>query len=652
MSRTIRAIIAITFVLVITFCAINISQNMGKSLKIDVTDQKLYTLSDGTRAILSKLNQPIKAKLYYAKTATLKAPDQIRHYNNYYQFVKSLLEEYANIAGDMIDLQIIDPRPFSEDEVEALRYGIQRFPITEQENFFFGLVIQTQFGVERTIPFFSPDRQNFLEYDISYLIDTAITRQKTRIGILSSLPVTGDDVSGYMAQMMQMQGKQPKPAWTFVDQLKQQYEVKKIAVNTDEIKDIDILLVIHPKDLTEKTLFAIDQFVVKGGRTIICVDPHCVVDQPDQQMAMQMRTVPAQNSQLDVLLRTWGLEIPKNTFVGDRSLAIKASLNPNQRPETIIGFMNLTQQCFNRDNVITANLNELKFLFAGALRELDLTDEQQNDNQIKRTALITTTNKGNSWEVKGSYEVMFLSAADLMKKFTEGTEPVAMGYLVTGKLKSSFPNGIKVEVKSDDDKKTTKNITGLTEAVEDCAVVVFSDVDFISDMLAYNSFFFGKVAAGDNSNLIMNAIESLSGSTDLISIRSRGNFRRPFIKVDEIEKQAETETNEKITTINAAITGFEDELNALSAQTKEGEKKVIGSTIISKVREIELKKHKARRQLREVQNKKRKKIEHLGNMLRNFNMLTAPSVILLIAIVLSIRRNVRKRHYISHASDS
>src|SRR4030043_1164614 len=203
MSRTIRAILGAGFVLVIIFSAISICQSIGKPLKLDITDQKLYTLSDGTKAILAKLNQPIRARLYYAKTAALKGPDQIRFFNNYYEFVRALLEEYVAVSNGMVDLEVIDPRPFTDDEEQALKYGLRRFPITEEESFFFGLVVQTQFGGEKAIPFFSPDRQNFLEYDISYLIDTAVTRQKKKIGVMSSLPVMGQEMSDYMARMMQ-----------------------------------------------------------------------------------------------------------------------------------------------------------------------------------------------------------------------------------------------------------------------------------------------------------------------------------------------------------------------------------------------------------------------------------------------------------------
>jgi len=654
MNRTIRAIIGVILVLAITFSVISICQNIGKSLKVDVTDQKLYTLSDGTKAILAKLNQPVKIKLYYTKTAALKGPDQIKYFNNYYEFVRALLEEYAAAAGGMVDLQIIDPRPFSDDELQALRYGLRRFSITEEENFFFGLVLQTQFGVEKVIPFFSPDRQDFIEYDISYLIDTAITRQKTRVGILSPLPVMGEDVSGYMAQMMRMQGQQPAPAWTFVEQLRQQYEVKNVASDANDIKDVDILLVIHPKNLSKETLFAIDQFILKGGRTIICIDPYCVVDQQGRQ-EMQTGASGSAGSNLAPFLRTWGLKMPANTFAGDRGLALRTSLTINQRPEKIIGFLNLTgSECFNTDTVITAKLNAVRVLFAGVLREAAEPNEKEQ-SQIERTALITTTNRGNSWSVSSPFELMIPDSSMLMKKFIDGTEPVAMGYLVTGKFKSSFPEGIEIETGPEDPnepEKTKKRITGLTEAEDNCAVVVFADVDFISDMLAYRDFFFGKTALGDNSALLMNAIDELRGSSDLFSIRSRGNFRRPFIVVDEIERQAEAETAEEEAKINAEIAGFQKELKSILASAKEGEEEIIGSSILQKKSILELKIHQAQRQLRQVKMKRRERIEHLGNILRNFNILVAPVVILIIAITLGVRRSVRKRHYISHASDA
>jgi ABC-2 type transport system permease protein len=660
MNRTIRAILGAGFVLVIIFSAISICQSIGKPLKLDITDQKLYTLSDGTKAILAKLNQPIRARLYYAKTAALKGPDQIRFFNNYYEFVRALLEEYVTVSNGMVELEVVDPRPFTDDEEQALKYGLRRFPITEEESFFFGLVVQTQFGVEKAIPFFSPDRQKFLEYDISYLIDTAVTRQKKKIGVMSSLPVMGDDVTGYMAQMMMRQGQQPKPAWAIVEHLRKQYEVESVATDVNDINDVDILLVIHPKNLPEKTLFAIDQFVLEGGRTIVCVDPHSFADRPPQ-MQMQMQMQHDSSSELNRLIKTWGLEMPAKTFAGDRALASLAAIRANQRPERIIGYLNLTPegQCFAEDNVITAELNQVRLLFSGVLKEVaDSNQATEGELNIIRTPLVTTTNRGSTFTISNAYELMILDGPSLMRKFADGTESEKMGYLITGRLKSSFPNGIEVESESPDPNDpnetvtTTIQVAGLKEAEEDCAVVVFSDVDFISDNMAYQNSFFGKVVVGDNATLMLNAIDDLSGSSDLVSIRSRGNFKSPFTVVDEIEREAEAETAEEVEKINLQISLFQNELQTILNTAKEGQEDVIGSSIVNKKQQVELKIHQAQRQLRQVKMTRREKIEHLGNRLRQANMLAAPMVILIIAIVLGIRRGMRKRHYISHASDA
>jgi ABC-2 type transport system permease protein len=663
MNRTIRAIIAIVFVGVIMFCAINIAQNIGRTVRLDVTDQKLYTLSKGTLNILGKVQQPIKLKLFYTRTAAMKAPDQIRFFNSYYYFVESLLQEYAKASKGKVELQVIDPRPYSDEEAEALRYGIKKFPISEDENFFFGLVVQTQFGVTKSIPFFSPDRQNFVEYDISYLIDTAMARQKKRIGVLSSLPVMGDETSGYMAQMMQMQGQQPKPAWSIIQQLRQQYEVSKIETTADEIKDVDILMVIHPKKLSEKTLFAIDQFVLKGGRTMVFVDPYSVVDRPSRMEMQMAQTAPSSSSDLNRLLAGWGVEMPEKMFAGDRSLALEASLTQDSRPTKIIGFLQLTRECMNPDSVISANLNQVRVLFAGVLKP---TFQDPNDavHHIQLTPLMQTTDRGNAW--KGDQIEMMLQYApsELNKQFSDGTKPVIMGYLLSGRFKSNFPNGIDVPVdanKPDEQgkpadanapKPTTRHIAGLKDASAEGTVVVFSDVDFISDIIAYQKSFFGSSVVGDNAAMVMNTVEDLTGSTDLIAMRSRGSFQRPFVVVDKIEQAAEKQTAEEEAAINAQIAGFQQELQKIVSSAKEGEDKLIETSILEKKKEIEGKIRDAQRKLRNVKMEQRKSIEMLGDKLRDINTWLAPAAILVVAIVLGIRRSLRRRHYISHASDS
>jgi ABC-type uncharacterized transport system involved in gliding motility auxiliary subunit len=260
---------------------------------------------------------------------------------------------------------------------------------------------------------------------------------------------------------------------------------------------------------------------------------------------------------------------------------------------------------------------------------------------------------------------MMPNPSQLMSKFVDGTTPVTMGYLLTGKFKSSFPDGIEVEmeaseeeaksgskVSSEGNKTVRKKVTGVTEATDNCTVAVFADVDFISDMVAYQRTFIGSIAIGDNGTLMLNTIDELRGSSDLISIRSRGNMRRPFVVVDSIEKQAERETANEEARINAEIVGFQNELNTIISSAKDGDKEIIGSSILQKKKDLGIKLHEAQRKLRNVKMKRRERIESLGNKLRNFNMLMTPAIILIIAIVLGIRRSIRKRHYISHASDA
>jgi ABC-2 type transport system permease protein len=658
MSRTLRIVLGIFFVAVIAISAVSISQNLLKHSRLDVTELKLYTLSDGTKEILAGLKSPVTLKLFYTKTATMQAPDQIRYYNNYFTYVRALLEEYQKQSGGQVKLEVIDPRPYSEEEMAALRYGLKRFSISEEENFFFGLVVQTEFGATKAIEFFSPDRQQFVEYDISYLIDTTVTRQKSRLGVLSSLPVMGD--SDYMLRMMQMQGQQGKQKWGLISHLEKQYEVTSIPTETDEIKDIDFLLVIHPKDLPEKTLFAIDQYVLSGGRAIVCVDPYSINDTPNMQQQFSGGEHSA-GSNMPQLLKAWGLEMPDMTFAGDRDLAAVGSANPRQRPEKILSIVKMTKDkgCFNQDSVISAELNEVTSVFPGALKVLDAA---QDGPKLEHVPLLMTSKKGNTWTVEHPSELMYPNYAGFMERFHSGEKPVVIGYWVSGQFKSAFPEGIEIaeeaadtsEESTDTPKEPVKTRrTGLTEAAEASAVIVLADVDFISDLVAYQRTFFGMAAVGDNSTLIFNALESLSGSNRLIAVRSRGNYKRPFTVVDEQEARAAEKTAEQESRIMAQIKGFEQELNE-KIRSLEGDNKgeLINKTILQEKQEIELKLLEAEKSLREIKMRNRESIEKLKKQMRFYCTIPGPILTLAIAVGLGVYRSIKRRRYISHASDA
>ena len=652
MSRMTRAILALFFIAVIAVAAIAISQQWLQTVRLDMTERDIYTLSDGTKQILTGLKQPITMKLFYPRTAARnEANDQIRYYNNYYTYVKALLEEYESVADGKINLEIVDPRPYSQQELAAIRYGLKRFPLSEDENFIFGLVVQTQFGATKVIEFFTPDRQQLIEYDISYLIDTAVTREKKRLGVLSSMDLMGD--TGYMAQMKRMQGQQPNPKWGLIRQLEEQYEITTIPADTDEIANVDFLLVIQPKDLPQKTVFAIDQFILKGGRAIIAVDPHCVADMPDMNQRMSGAFSTASN--LPKLLGAWGLNMPANTFAADRKLWDRA-----------LSVMRLQDayDCFNDEKPMTARLNEVVTVFPGVLKLQDDTLDE-----LTYTPLLKTTDTGNTWTAS-EQQIMNPDYPALMRQFRDGDEPVTMAYLLTGSFKSAFPEGIEVPIEADDENTDsadeaaeeeaapkTRTITGLTESQQPGAVVVLADVDLLSDLAAYNTQVYRAygilMPVGDNSTLILNAIEELSGSSNLIAIRSRGNFRRPFVKVDEIEAKADAETADEEARIMAKIQGFQQQLND-KLRSIEGENKgaVINQTIVEEKKKIELELREAEKQLRDIKMQKRQKVERIKTLLWVACTLPGPTLILLMAVGLGTYRTVKRRRYISHASDA
>ena len=660
MHRTTRAILALVFLGIIMFSAISLCQGLLRRVRVDVTEEKLYTLSPGSKALLAKINQPIKFKLYYTRTAALKGPDQIRFFNNYYYFVRDLLEEYVRAAKGKIEFEQIDPRPFSDEEAQALQAGLKHFPLTKEENFFFGLVLQTEFGVTQTLPFFAPDRQNFIEYDISQLIDNAITRQKSRIGILSSLPVLGDESSPYLQRLMAMQGQRPKPAWAFVRQLQQQYDVSQIEADTQKISDIDILIVLHPKDLSEPTQFAIDQFIVNGGRAIVCLDPHALSDPPDPQSQFGGGPPPQQSSNLPRLLKAWGLEMPELTFSGDRTLALEASMSRTGRPEKTIAFLELTRDCFNPDSVISAELNQVRMLFSGVLNRLEPSREDAEQDEVKLAPpqleyipLLQTTNRGNSWDVPNPYALMRIDARQLMGMFSDGEAPVTMAYLVTGKFSSAFPEGVNIPPDPEEPNALPQNRTGLIQATAETTVAVFADVDFISDMVAYRENpFFGTTTVADNSALMLNTIEEISGSSELIAIRSRGGYQRPFVVVDQIEQEAEDRTAAQVEQIQQEIAGIQRELNEIANSARNEDAALIESSFMDKKAELELKVREAQGRLDQVRRQSLEAKEALENKLRNANMFSAPAVILVLVIVLAGRRSLLRRRYISHASDA
>jgi len=654
--RTLRITLAVVCVLVIALSAALIVQKIAGRARLDLTQHGLYTLSQGTRNIIGKLNQTVKLRLFYSRTAAMKGPDQIRFYNNYYLYVRALLEEYVGLSGGKLTLEIIDPRRFSDEEEEAISHDLKRFPLSENESFFFGLVVQAELGKAESIPFFEPNRQEFVEYDVSKLILTVVRREKRKIGVLSSLPVTGAEMSPYMMRMMRMQGRQPPAPWLIVQHLRHEYEVvpvKKDAASIDA--DLDFLMVVHPKNLGEKMLYAIDQFVMKGGKLLVFVDPHCLADQPMQNPSNPMaRLQHKAASDLAGLLKGWGVEMDKGVIAADRGLAV--TIRQRDGIARLATYMALDGRCVNKDEVVAAKLHDVRMLFAGVLKKV-------KGAAATVTPLLTTTEGGSTWKPKSPFELQTPDATTI-NRAVKPAGKLMLACRISGKLKTNFPEGIetaedddeakekaedKAKEKAEDkaaakDKKKSKPEV-VKEASPEAVVIVFADADMLTDMVAYRNTFFGPEMQGDNSAVVFNAIDFLGGTGDLIAIRSRGRFNRPFIVVDKIEAEAEKATAKEVEKINKKIEEFEAELRKLGARVNEKNLTLVQSEAVDKYRKFQEHKRQAEKEKRKLNEHKRNEIEALKLRLKVFNMLVAPAAVLAIAVVLAIVRHFRARYY-------
>ena len=654
--KPLRIALAVVCILVIALSAVLIVQKVAGRARLDLTQHGLYTLSEGTRNVVGKLSQTVKLKLFYSRTAAMKGPEQIRDYNNYYLYVRALLEEYVGLSGGKLTLEIIDPRGFSDEEQEAIDHELRRFQVSQDESFFFGLVVQAELGKAKSIPFFEPGRQEFVEYDVSKLIATVVRREKTKIGVLSSLPVTGAELSPYMMRMMRMQGRQPPAPWHIVQHLRQEYEVVPVKKDAASIEDdIDFLMVVHPKNLSEKMLYAIDQFVMKGGKLLVFVDPHCLADQPVQNPSNPMaRFQHKAASGLDGLLEGWGVEMDEGVMAADRGLGRLAT------------YMALDGRCVNKDEVVTAKLHDVRMLFAGVLKKV-------KGATATVTPLLTTTEGGSTWQPKTPFELQEPNPTAI-NRAVKPAGKLMLACRISGKLKTNFPEGIKAaededekgedkgekaededEKGKDEDKakdeaedkaaKNKKKPEVVKEASPDAAVIVFADVDMITDMVAYQQSFFGTAMAGDSASAVLNAIEFLGGTGDLIAIRSRGRFNRPFTVVDKIEADAEKATAKQVEKLNKKIEEFETELRKLGAGVNEKNLDLVQSEAVNRYRKLQEDKRQAEKEKRKLNEHKREKIESLELRLKIHNTVWAPAAVLAIAIALASVRHVRAKRY-------
>lgn len=611
--------------------AVIISNQLFSGWRIDLTENKLYTLSDGTKRILQNIDEPINLHFYYSDRATESLPS-LRAYANR---VREMLEEFADRSDGKIRLRVIDPLPFSEEEDRAAQFDLQGIQLASTPDpIYLGLAGTNSVGDESRIAFFQPDKEEFLEYDIAKLVSTLAQPGRTAIGLISGARMSGD---------FDPQTQQMLPPWVIYQQAQQLFDLRNLGADTAEIDDdIGLLWIVQPKDLSDETLYAIDQYLLGGGKALIFVDPLAEADAMAMQGMPQGMPPQGQGSDLPKLFAAWGIEFSSTEVVADAQLALQVAAGPNRRPTRHLGLLGVTQAELNQDDITTADLESINIGTAGSLR-------MSADNGPTFEPLIQSSDRSGLLPVS---RFSFLpDPATLLDSFAPGEERLIIAGRLNGSLRSAFPDGRPdSDSTSDDDGDSAApedQRDHLNESSDDANIIIVADVDVLSDrMWVQTQNFFGQqmaTAFADNGTFVTNALDNLSGSNDLIDVRSRATSARPFTKVEELRRDAESRFRETEQNLQRELDETEQRLGTLQSTREDA-----GNLLMTEEQQAEIdrfidRRTEIRQELRAVQRGLDRDIERLGTSLKIINVALVPLLLTVFVLFAVWRRNRGRR---------
>lgn len=595
----------------LAFLAFNLFASLGLSnARLDLTEQKLYTLTDGTRQILRELDQPLELNFFYSDAATKELPVL----RTYAKRVEEMLKAYRREAGDKLKLNIIDPAPFSEDEDKAAELGLQGVPLQQGgDSIYFGLAGKNAEDLTQVIPFFALDQEEFLEYELSRLVQSLAKPERPVVGVLSGLPVHGG---------FDMAARQPTPAWMLIEEVRQLFQIESLKADVDLIPEqVSVLLLIHPKQLPEQTLYAIDQFVLRGGKLLTFVDPF---SEADTQAEMPGEMVLDKASDLPELFKAWGLRMVPEQVLGDGSYAMSVSMGQGQRPVRHAAWLSLPKKSLDQDDISTAALETITVATAGILEPLEGAKTQF-------TPLIRSSQYAMPFDVKRFG--LLANPEELIRELEPTGERYTLAARISGPAQTAFPDGIEGQK---DGLKQADNIN----------VIVVADTDMLTDrMWVQVQDFFGQRIPqpwADNAAFAINTLDNLAGSDALISVRSRGRFSRPFVVVERIQREAEVQFREKEQTLQARLAETEQQLAALQQNDDPSKMLELTPEQQAAVQRFVQQKLAIRKELRDVRYQLNADIEALGRTLKLLNIVLVPVLLTLGVLALWLWR--RRRH--------
>lgn len=626
MDRSARALVGLGLA-VILFFAVNIFSNTTfKSMQVDLTEDRLFTLSGGTKRVLASLDEPVDVRLFFSRALGDRSPDNARYYNR----VRELLIQYAHLAGGKIHLTFENPEPFSGSEDRAVAFGLEGIPVNEAgDQGFFGLAATNSTDDQVIIPFFSTERETFLEYDLTKMVQRLVNPTQKTIGLLSTLPISG----GYIPNFGTTE------RWPVVDRMLEFFRIMPLPTDTREIPgDVDILMIVHPVGLNDFTLYAIDQFMLHGGKALVFLDP--VVEA--EAASTRKQGFRPRGSDFNRLMAHWGLKMAPGKVAADLDAARRVNVRQGSQIKVAdyVAWLALTTPNFDTDDVVTGDMSLLNVASAGIL-------EPTGDKRISVTPLIRTG--GRSMRIDAG---KIRNGADVLALF-RGFKPEENHFIlaarVSGKPLSAYPQGPPGDEKEPGPRKS-KGVH-IAEATDPMTAIVVADVDMLHQRFWLEvSESMGQrvmVPNANNGDFVVNALDYLSGSDALIGLRARGKSARPFTLVQSIRKNAEQRFSDKEQELQQKLTDAQNRLNDLMSQGAEKSDVILRTEQKRALDQSRGEIIAIRTELRDVQHELRKDIERLEAWMKFFNIAAVPLLLgvatLIITVVTRLRRRARMR---------
>jgi ABC-type uncharacterized transport system involved in gliding motility auxiliary subunit len=610
-------------VLALLFLAMTVLNNtLFRGMRLDLTDNKLFTISDGTENILDNIEEPINLYFFFSDRAT----DSVPYLRTYARRVRELLEEFSERANGNIRLTEIDPIPFSEEEDRATGFELQAVSLGGTgDPIYFGLAATNAVDDLEVIKFFQPDREAFLEYDLAKLINTLATSDKRVVGLLSELPIIGgyDPATG-----------RPLTAWAVVTQLQQLFEVRNLDVAITTVDEsVDLLVVVHPKSLSDQTLYAIDQFVMRGGKLLTFVDPISDADVPMDPTLASAALFADRSSNLERLFNSWGFSANPEDVVLDQVNALTVNTGLGQPPTRHLAMLGIGVDGLARDDVVTADLDSVNMGSAGHIT-------LNEGSTLDFVPLITSSDESG---LMPASELRFLpDPTKLQNDFTATGEVYTLAARISGPLETAFPEGPPGE--ASEDEPLPEHVAASDGPAN---IIVVADTDTLSDrMWVQVQNFFGQriqTAFADNGAMTLNAVENMTGSSDLIGVRSRGNFSRPFDRVEELRREADAAYLAEERSLQSELEATEKRLNDLQSAKSDENVAIITPEQRAELLRFQAERLNIRKALREVRHDLDMSIENLGTRLKIINIALVPALLSILALVFVFIRSRRRQ---------